>query len=98
VVPGSSNAPRRGVANRRRDGVEEIAIDDELRGVVADVHGRRAGNRDGFFERADLQLLADRRGERTLNHDAFAANRLETGQRERRDVGSRRQVDDAVVA
>jgi hypothetical protein len=91
VVPGSSSA-RAGVL---RIGV---AIDDELRGVVADVHGRCAGDRDGFLERADLEFGADRRVERALQDDAVAPDGLEPGQREGDAIGPGRQIDNAVVA
>ena len=40
VGAGQQQRARRRVANRRRDRIEDVAIDDELRGVVADVDRR----------------------------------------------------------
>ena len=80
---------------RRRQHLEDFLVHDELILRALQVDDRR-GARDGdrLFERADLEVGVHRRGEVALQHDAFAANGSEAGQREGDGVGARPQADD----
>ena len=66
--------------------------------VVVSTSRRLAGDRDRFFELADLELDVDRGRELGGQLDALAANGLEARQDERNDVHARSQIDDAVHA
>ena len=55
---------------------------------------RRAADRNGFFERSDLQIDVHQRGEARGQDDAFALDRVEPGERKGDRVSARHQVDD----
>jgi hypothetical protein len=84
---------------RRGEHVEHLTVEHGLvlRALRVDDR-RRTGHRHRLFDGADRQRAVDLRGERALEHDAFALDRMETGQRERHGVGARAQIDDGVPA
>ena len=71
---GNQVGARLQAAGRGRNRVEHLAVDDHRLPVADDVDDRRlAGDGDGFFERAELELGVDRRGEVAFEQDARRA-------------------------
>ena len=72
--------------------------DDGLAADVRDVdHRARAGHGNRFFDAADAHVGVDVRGEPGAQHDPFADDRVEPGQREGDRVDAGPQLGDGVA-
>ena len=67
-------------AARRRDGRQDVAVDDGLHARALDVHDRRfAGDRHRLFEAADAEVGVDRGHEVAGELDAVALDGVKPG-------------------
>ena len=93
---GERRADRPDVAPRRHR-IEQIARQHLLLRCALHIHDRRvAGDGDRLLDGADAQLGVDRGREVRRKLDAFAADRVEPGQRERDRIDAGPEIDDAI--